>query len=131
MGVNFVALFITFIMLTFTTTLGNVDLLLMAILLVFMTMGHILWGFQLDVNNPRMLDYATKGNNVVDNANIGKAIVIGFILATLTGVLCLILLMDSVALGWVRLMALAVAFFVARLFLLRQNIKVYFNEIQM
>ncbi len=129
--VNFVALAITFIMLTFTTTLGAVDLGLMAVLLVFMTMGHILWGFQLDVNNPRMLDYATKGNNVVDNVNIGKAIVIGFGLATITGVLALILLMDSVALGWVRLLSLSVGFFVARLFLLKRNIKVYFNEIQM
>lgn len=129
--VNFVALAITFIMLTFTTTLGAVDLGLMAVLLVFMTMGHILWSFQLDVNNPRMLDYATKGNNVVDNVNIGKAIVIGFGLATLTGVLALIMLMDSVALGWLRLLAISVGFFVARLYLLRRNIKVYFNEIQM
>lgn len=129
--VNFIALAITFVMLTFTTTLGADDLLLMAILLVFTTLGHIFWSFQLDINSPRILDYATKGNNVVDNANIGKAIVIGFLIATITGVLALLLLMDAFVSGWIRLLAIAIAFFIARLYLLITNVKIYFNEIQM
>ena len=104
---------------------------MMAVALIFTTMAHIMWSFQLDVNNPRILDYATKGNNVVDNVNIGKAIIIGFMVATLFGGLSFILLLDAYVSGWVRLLAIAAAFFVARLYLLRRNIKVYFNEIQM
>lgn len=129
--VNFIALGVTFVMLTFTTTLGAVDLILMAVLLVFVTMAHIMWSFQLDVNNPRILDYAMKGNNVVSNVNIGKAVLIGFAIATITGVLALLLLMDSLVTGWIRLLALAIAFAAARFYLLRRNVKVYFNEIQM
>ena len=130
MLINLVALAITFIMLTFTTTLETDQLVLMAVLLLFVTTGHILWSFQLDVNNPRMIDFAMKGS-VVDNMNIAKAVVIGFVTATLTGVLCLLLLWDNILFGWVRLLALGVAYFVARLFLLKRNIEVYFNEIQM
>ena len=129
--INFIALAVTFVMLTFTTTLGAVDLILMAILLSFVTMAHIMWSFQIDVNNPRILDYAMKGNNVVNNVNVGKAILIGFGVATITGVLALLLLMDAFVSGWIRLLAIAMAFFAARFYLLRRNIKVYFNEIQM
>ncbi len=130
--VNLVAMAATFIMLTFTTNLGNGDLVLMALLLLIITTAHIFWSFQLDINNPRILDYAQKGNNVVDNVNIGKSIVIGFIVATLAGVLALLLLLDATkASGWLRLFAIAGAFLVARFYLLRRNIKVYFNDIQM
>ena len=129
--VNMVALVLTFIMFRLITTLSAVDLVLLAVLLVMTTMGHILWSFQLDINNPRILDYATKGNNVVDNVNIGKAVVIGFMVATLFGGLAFVLMLDNVASGWVRLLAIAAAFLAARIYLLRRNIKVYFNEIQM
>ena len=129
--VNFIALAVTFVMLTFTTNLQGENLALMAVLLVFVTMGHIMWSFQIDVNNPRILDYAMKGNNVVSNVNIGKAILIGFGVSTVTGVLALLLLMDSLLTGWIRLIAIAIAFVIARFYLLRRNIKVYFNEIQM
>ena len=130
--VNFVAIAVTFIMLTFTTNLTTTDLILMVMLLVVITMGHIMWSFQLDINNPRILEYAQKGNHVVDNVNIGKSIVIGFLIATLTGALSLLLLLDSTkASGWIRLYAIAIAFLAARFYLLRRNIKVYFDDIQM
>ena len=77
-----------------------------------------------------MIDFATKGS-VVDNINIAKAVVIGFITATLTGVLCLLLLWDNMAFGWIRLIGISLAFLVARIFLLKRNIEVYFNELQM
>ena len=78
------------------------------------------------------MDYAQKGNSVVDNVNVGKAILIGFVVATIAGVLALLLLMDTTKVsGWIRLFAIAIAFFAARFYLLRRNIKVYFNDIQM
>ncbi len=130
--VNLVAMAVTFTMLTFTTNLGGGDLALMAILLLIITTAHIMWSFQLDINNPRILDYAQKGNNVVDNVNIGKAIVISFVIATLAGALALLLLLDATKTsGWIRLFAIAGAFLVARFYLLRRNIKVYFSDIQM
>lgn len=130
--VNLVVLAATFVMLTFTTNLGAVDLILMALLLIVLSSAHILWSFQLDINNPRILDYAQKGNSVVDNVNVGKAILIGFVVATIAGVLALLLLMDTTKVsGWIRLFAIAIAFFAARFYLLRRNIKVYFNDIQM
>lgn len=130
--VNLVAMAATFVMLAIITDLSVVNLTLMALLLIILTTAHIMWSFQLDINNPRILDYAQKGNNVVDNVNIGKAILIGFIAATIIGVLSLLLLIDTtIVSGWIRLFAIAIAFLVARFYLLRRNIKVYFNDIQM
>ena len=85
----------------------------------------------MDINNPKILDYAMKGNNVVDNANVAKAILVGFAVATITGVLTLLLLNDHLITGWIRLILIALAFLVARLYLLLRNVKVYFNDIQM
>ncbi len=129
--VNLVALMVTFMMLTFTTALSPLNLTLMAVVLLFVTMGHIFWSFQMDINNPRILDYAMKGNNVVDNANVAKAILVGFAVATIAGVLALLLLTDHFITGWIRLIVIAIVFFLARLYLLLRNVKVYFNDIQM
>ena len=85
----------------------------------------------MDINNPRILDYAMKGNNVVDNANVAKAILVGFAVATIAGVLALLLLTDHLITGWIRLIAISIVFFLARLYLLMRNVKVYFNDIQM
>ncbi|MBO7345170.1 MAG: hypothetical protein J6U92_04450 [Clostridia bacterium] len=129
--VNVVALLATFMMLTFTTALSGTTLLLMALVLLLITTGHIFWSFQMDINNPRILDYAMKGNNVVDNANVAKAILVGFAVATIAGVLTLLLLYDHLVTGWIRIIIIALAFLVARLYLLLRNVKVYFNDIQM
>jgi hypothetical protein len=129
--VNLVALLATFMMLTFTTALDPISLVLMAVVLLFVTMGHIFWSFQMDVNNPKILAYAMKGNNVVDNANVAKAILVGFAVATIAGVIALLLLNDHLVTGWIRLIFIAIAFFIARLYLLLRNVKVYFNDIQM
>ena len=129
--VNIVALLATFMMLTFTTALTPSSLLLMAIVLLLVTTGHIFWSFQMDINNPKILDYAMKGNNVVDNGNVAKAILVGFAVATIAGVLTLLLLNDHLVSGWIRLILMAFAFLIARLYLLMRNVKVYFNDIQM
>lgn len=106
------------------------DIGLMVVTIVFVSMGNILWSFQLDITNPKVNDYAVKGDAVVDNPNVAKALVIGFVFSTITGVLSLLLFIDNYATGWLRVVLIAMAFFLARLYLYRSNLKVYFNEIQ-
>ncbi len=113
-----------------TTTLSATDIALLVVVLVLVSMGNILWAFQLDITNPKVNDYAVKGDAVVDNPNVARALGIGFVISTLMGVLTLLLLIDDYVSGWIRIIAIAAAFFVARLYLYNSNLKVYFNEIQ-
>lgn len=107
-----------------------VDIVLMVLTIVFISLGNILWSFQLDITNPKVNDYAVKGDAVVDNPNIAKALVIGFIFSTVIGVVSLLLLIDNYKTGWLRIVLIAAAFFLMRLYLYTSNLKVYFNEIQ-
>ena len=84
----------------------------------------------MDIRNPKIADYATKGDGVTNNKNIAKSIVVSFVMATLTGVLGLFFLLDGYVYGWVRLLVLAIGFMAVRIYLLRNNIKAYFDDIQ-
>ena len=55
---------------------------------------------------------------------------IGFGMATLAGLLTLLLLLDGFISGWIRIILIAVAFFAMRLYLYNSNLKVYFDDIQ-
>ena len=116
--------------LIYTTTLSATDIALMVVMMIFISLGNILWAFQIDITNPKVNDYAVKGDAVVDNPNVAKALVVGFVISTLAGVLTLLLLIDSYVSGWIRALLIALGFFLARLYLYNSNLKVYFNDIQ-
>ena len=128
---NMIAVAATAVMLYFTTEISILNLSLFIITLVFLAAGMVFWSFQLDVRRPQFLEYASKGSGVVDNPNIGKAALFGFLTATLGGVLSLILLYDDFTTGWIRIVSLAFAFLVARVFLFYRNLQVYFHEIEL
>ena len=115
---------------TFTTTLPGKDIALMAGIILPVSLGNVLWSFQIDLLNPKINDYAVKGDAVVDNPNIAKALLIGFLISTFVGVISLILLIDNYATGWARVYAIGYFYFLARLYLYKSNLKVYFNDIQ-
>ncbi len=128
--VNLLSLVVTAIMLLITTRLQLVDIVFTMLTILLISVGQIAWSFEFDLRNPRITDYATKGDGVVDNVNVAKAIGISFVVATLAGVVGLLCLVDQYVFGWVRLLGLAFIFLLARLYLLNSNIKVYFNDIQ-
>lgn len=116
--------------LALSTSLSATELVLMTLLIVLFSIGHIFWSFELDIRNPKIADYITQGDAVVDNPNVAKAIVMGFVTATLVGVITLLLLIDNYTTGWVRILIIAAAFLAARIYLYRSNLKSYFDEIQ-
>jgi ABC-2 type transport system permease protein len=129
--VNIVAIAINVILLRFITTISVVNLSLTFFTILLVSSAHILWSCQLDLNNPKIMEYAAKGNAVTLNGNIDKALVIGFIMATLSGALCLLLLMDSFVTGWLRLIIIVFAVLLLRLYLYKTNLDVYFRELEM
>ena len=129
---NFIAIAGTAVMLYFSTGIGLLDLVFFILTLLLLAGGTVLWSFQLDVRKPQFLEYASKGSSgVVDNPNVGKATLFGFLVATLSGILSLLLLYDDYTTGWIRILALAAAFLLARVFLFYRNLQVYFHEIEL
>ena len=118
------------LVITFTTTLPARDIALIAGVIVPISLGNILWSFQIDLLNPKINDYAVKGDAVVDNPNIAKALVIGFLISTFMGLLIFLFLRDNYTSGWARMFGVGVAYFLIRLYLYHSNLKVYFNDIQ-
>ena len=130
MLVNLIAVTTMCVVVSMTTTLPARDILFMFVVIVFISLGNILWSFQIDVTNPKVNDYAVKGDAVVDNPNIAKALVIGFLISTVIGVVTLLLLIDGYWSGWIRAVLIAMAYFAIRLYLYSGYLKVYFNDIQ-
>ncbi|MBO7761254.1 MAG: hypothetical protein J6T24_00490 [Clostridia bacterium] len=128
---NLIAILATTGILYFTTGMGVIDLLLFAVTLLFIAGGVVLWSFQLDVCHPLFHEYASKGGGVVDNPNVGKAALYGFLTATISGLLTLLLLHDGYVTGWIRILLLATCFLAARVFLFYRNLQVYFHEIEL
>jgi len=131
MFANAASILLTMVMLYFSTDITALNLGLLAVVLLLLSTGLVFWSFELDVRRPRIHDYAVKGNAVIDNPNIATAIVQGFVVATLAGIVTLLLLYDDFRTGWIRILLLALAFFFARWFLLRRNLSVYFKEIEL
>ena len=130
MVVDLLAVATMCLVITFTTTLAPKDIALMAGIILPVSLGNVLWSFQIDLLNPKINDYAVKGDAVVDNPNIAKALLFGFLISTIIGAVSLILLIDNYASGWARIYAIGYGFFGIRLYLYKNYLKVYFNDIQ-
>lgn len=99
------------------------------VMLLFNT-AHIFWSFQLDILNPRLNEFAQTGN-ANDSPNIGRSLLAGVLIAICVGVFAAFFMLDDLAGGWIRLIAVAVVFFAIRLFLFMANLKVYFKRIEL
>lgn len=128
--VDIVAIITTIVMLVVTTELNAVDLTLMSLMMLIVSLGHIFWSFQMDITNPKINDYAVKGDNVVDNSNVAKSIAVGFGIATVMGLVTMFMMLEGMVSGWIKMILIALAFLGARLYLYNSNLKVYFDDIQ-
>ena len=129
--VNVIAVIISSVAVFYVSKLSIIDLVLMIITILLVSTGNVMWNFELDVYSPKIGDYIVKGESFTDNPNISKAVFIGFIVSTFAGLLSLLLLFDGYITGWIRIILLAIAFILIRLYLLNSNLKAYFRDIQM
>ena len=129
--VNLASLCMMACMLMMTSrTLSTLDIVLLMGCILCVSLGQIAWGFEFDIRKPKITEYATKGDGVTDNGNIAKAMAIAFLVSTLFGIIGLLFMLESYLFGWLRLVGLSVGFLAARFYLLRSNLKVYFEDIQ-
>lgn len=128
--VNVLAVITSTLVLVYISNLTTIDLILMVFTILCVSLGTLMWNFELDVYSPKVRDYIVKGDSFTDNPNVSKAVLIGFIVSILAGVISLLLLFDGYISGWIRVVLLAVAFIVVRIYLLNTNLKAYFNDMQ-
>ena len=126
---SLVSIVATMIILSLITDIETIHLWLMFVIIFCVNSAHILWSFQLDLLKPRLNDYAATGN-LNNNPNVKTSILIGLILAVLFAVLTLILLINGNPGNIARLMLMAIALLLAKLYLFVLNLKVYFSHIE-
>ncbi len=126
---SLVSIVATMITLSLITEIKSLHLWLMFVIIFCVNSAHILWSFQLDLLNPKLNEYAASGN-LNNNKNMKTSILIGLILAVLFSVLTLILLINGSPANITKLMLVAIAFLLAKLYLFVLNLKVYFSHIE-
>lgn len=105
------------------------DLLFLFAVYEIIDIGHILWCFQLDLRNPQLRDYASSGN-LQNNTNVSTSIMIGFICSFLVSLVFLLFFLDNAESYIFKTLAVCLGFLLARVYLFRSNLKVYFKEIE-
>ena len=128
--VNLMSLVVMAIMLLMTTRLALSEVIFLMISILLISLGQLAWGLEFDIRKPKLTEYASKGDGVTDNPNVAKAMGVSFIISTIAGAFSLLMLNESYTFGWVRIIAFSVVFLLARFWLLRSNLKAYFEDIQ-
>jgi len=120
------------VLIIFATRIENVVpywLLLIAILLI--NAGLIFWSLQIDIMNPKLREYAASGDSSSIN-NASRSILIGFITTILFTTLVVIILFTggNPIWQWVKIIGIALAFMLARMYLYNSYLKNIFPEIE-
>ena len=98
------------------------------LILILINWAHIMWSLQLDIVSPRLRDYAETGR--VEGSNVGLSMTLGLIITLVMGVLTLFLMIDDMASAWLKIILIALGFFILRFYFLNINIKAYFKRIE-
>jgi len=118
------------LMLFFAKNVTKYYLWQIAVVLVLINSGHILWSFQLDLRNPQLAEYSEKKAGA-ENANKSRSVVAGMAIAVIVALVTVFFMMiDNSANSWPRIIGFSAGFFVLRLVLFIFNLKVYFREIE-
>lgn len=87
--------------------------------------GHLLWSAELDYMNPQDKLYAETGAGNISNPNETISSIVGIIVAAALGGLTYFFLNDGNSTAMIKIMLIALAFFVCRVFLFIMKIRAY------
>ena len=94
-------------------------------ILFFIYAGHLLWSAELDYMNPQDKLYAETGAGNISNPNETVSSILGMIIAAVIGFLTYFFLNDNNSLAMLKIMLIALVFFVARVFFFIARVKAY------
>jgi len=98
-------------------------------IMILVNWSHILMSFQFDLLNPKLRDYAESGKTD-NNPNANKSVLVGLLIGIIIGALAIFLLNEDMILGWYKIVTIALAFFILRLYLFVKNLRVFFKRIE-
>lgn len=107
-------------------------LLLMMFASILINSGLIFWSFQIDLLNPKLSEYASTGT-VAHGNNYSTSILIGFcwtLFFTLVFTLFFLDKSTTDAVRNIKILGMALGFFVARFYLFSKYLKAFFKEIE-
>ena len=94
-------------------------------ILFFIYAGHLLWSAELDYMNPQDKLYAETGAGNISNPNETISSILGMIIAAVIGFLTYFFLDDNNSLAMLKIMLIALVFFIARVFFFIARVKAY------
>lgn len=103
----------------------NIALFFVTALFVYLT--HLLMSAELDIMNPQKQLYLTSGNSD-SNPNENKSAILSFLFSALFFAVSMFLFFEGVLLGWFKIALIAIAFFIFRLYLFVNRVKIYSKE---
>ena len=109
------------------TSLTPKNVVLFGLTAVFVYLLHLLWSAEMDIMNPQYTQYATTGecNN---NPNETKSTVTMFIMSVLFVGVTLLLSLENIKVAWLKVVLVALALFVYRIWSYLSKIKYYYKE---
>lgn len=107
--------------------LSAADTALLAMLILFVGVAHLMMAVESDVMNPQNEQYATVGGTL-DNPNERNSTVFGFLMSFLTAFLTYFIMGEGQTTAILKMMLVALAFLAFRTYLLFTRIRLYYAE---
>ena len=121
------AMFITFITMLVTKTLGFFEALSLVVGLGFIYLAHMFYCAELDIMNPQFEVYATMGD-YESNPNEMHATVSAFIVSFACALAIFLLLLEGAGFTYLKVFLVGLALMVYRIYMYFSKIKLYYKE---
>lgn len=122
------SLVMTMVIFKITNNLPIGDIILFFFAMLFIYVGHLFWSAEMDIMNPQTEQYATTGGHS-NNPNENKSNLFAFLLAFLFFIVSLLLFTEGITVAWIKVMCIALAFMIARIYLFFAKVQVYYKEV--
>lgn len=107
--------------------LSAADTALLAVVIIFVGLAHLLWSVEMDVMNPQNEQYATVGVSF-DNPNERNSTIIGFLISALVAFCMYFIMSEGQTKAIFKIALVALAFLGARVYFLLTRIRLYYAE---
>ena len=125
--IGFIGLVITLGVYAFYAEFSFGNMLLLGLVCYGFYVGHLFWSGEIDLMHPQYDQYATfseQSNNPNENKSSGLCFGLSFVVA----IVAFLLSTEGLALAWIKIAIIAIAFAVFKIFTYFMKIKVYYKE---
>ena len=119
-----ISLIVTTVILSRVTSMTNAEITIFFFTMLFVYIAHLVWSAEMDIMNPQNQQYATTGRHT-NNPNENRSTLFAFLLAFMFFAISLFLFNEGQFSAWVKVLFIALALMIARLYLFYIKIKVY------